>query len=322
MNMKRRLAEERYSARCGVSLGVAVALAVCAAGCKSDPHQELLERQLRIQEDKIYELEAELEACQHGGVGPKIFEGPLRLEPTPADPPSEEAPSVELPPSAEDDEDFDGAPPFTPPQIEPPGPGVPEARGEPPSRGPQRITLNPRLTGGWNADNEPGDEGIMAVVEPVDGKGNVIRARGEVSIVVLDPQRSGPAARVARWDFPAEDAAAHFEKTLLGHGMHFELRWPGPLPRHRKLMLYVRLVDEDGRELRTEQEIHVDLPGEDIARTGWTRAVRPLPQVKPADYQRDVPRRQSEPLPRPSEPPPAEKNRPPKRKPPVWGPGW
>ena len=46
-------------------------LAILLAGCRSDPNRELLERELRLQEDKIYQLQghvndmsASLEACR------------------------------------------------------------------------------------------------------------------------------------------------------------------------------------------------------------------------------------------------------------------
>jgi hypothetical protein len=42
-------------------VGFVLAAAVCAAGCKSDLSQQLLERELRMQEDQIYQLQDELQ---------------------------------------------------------------------------------------------------------------------------------------------------------------------------------------------------------------------------------------------------------------------
>ena len=45
-------------------LGPVVLAAACLAGCKSDLNQQLLERELRYQEDQIYNLQDELQvAC-------------------------------------------------------------------------------------------------------------------------------------------------------------------------------------------------------------------------------------------------------------------
>ena len=48
----------------GAAAGLVVALVIVAAGCKSDLNQQLLERELRYQEDQIYYLQDELEEKQ------------------------------------------------------------------------------------------------------------------------------------------------------------------------------------------------------------------------------------------------------------------
>lgn len=124
------------------------------------------------------------------------------------------------------------------------------------------IKLNERLTGGHNADGQPGDDGVRVVVEPHSAAGLLVEMPGEVSVVVLDPAEQGRAARVARWDFTPDEAASHFRDTPLGSGMHFELPWPQSPPAHSALKLYVRYVTADGRRLDAQQSIEVTLPGD------------------------------------------------------------
>lgn len=57
-----RRASRGRGAGSGSALGVAVAAALLAAGCKTDLNQQLLERELRMQEDQIYRLQDELRA--------------------------------------------------------------------------------------------------------------------------------------------------------------------------------------------------------------------------------------------------------------------
>lgn len=142
-----------------------------------------------------------------------------------------------------------------------------------------QITLNRKLTGGHNVDGHLGDEGVMVVVEPLNAGGDLVEVPGEISIVVLDPAVEGEGARVARWDFGAEEAAQHLKRTPLGDGLHFDLRWPHSPPTHRVLNLYVRYTTPDGRRLQVEKQIEVDPPGGADAPDRWTKDVPAGPSL-------------------------------------------
>lgn len=138
-----------------------------------------------------------------------------------------------------------------------------------------QITLNRKLTGGHNVDAQPGDEGVMVVVEPLNAAGELIEVPGAVSIVVLDPAIEGEAARVARWDFTSREAAKHLKRTPMGDGLHFDLRWPHSPPSHRLLNLYVRYTTADGRRLQVEKQIDIEPPGAEHTGERWTRTPQP-----------------------------------------------
>jgi len=122
------------------------------------------------------------------------------------------------------------------------------------------ISLN-RRTGGWNSDGKPGDDGITVVVEPRNGRGEVVAVPGSVVIAVWDPAIEGEAGLYSKWDFAVTDAGAMFRSLAAGGsgGMHFELKWPEGPPAHSKLALFVRYVTADGRRLQAEKELHIDL---------------------------------------------------------------
>jgi hypothetical protein len=143
-----------------------------------------------------------------------------------------------------------------------------------------QISLNRKLTGGHNADDLPGDDGVTVVVEPLDAAGQLLEVPGEVSVVVLDPAQEGEAARVARWDFTAEEAAEHLKRTPLGDGLHFDLRWPHGAPVNRMLNLYVRYKTSEGKQLQVEKQIEVNPPGSTGApdtAPAWTKTDKPYP---------------------------------------------
>lgn len=122
------------------------------------------------------------------------------------------------------------------------------------------ITLNDRLTGGYDLDQREGHEGIITVIEPRDRDGRLVPAAAPVSVVLLDPALPGDAARVARWDLTAEEIARRYRKTPLSEGIHLELAWPRALPIHSRLHMFVRYVTDDGRKLQGDREIEIDVP--------------------------------------------------------------
>jgi hypothetical protein len=261
-----------------------------AAGCRSDANRELLERELRDQEDQIYALQdqctrlhAQLEACQRenaafkGGSVPAVPSAPgAGRETTP--------PSVAPPPPADIpipkiDLGTPESPPPPPPTKRPDNGSTPQARrgsarpasvnSEP--AGPiERLAINRLMTGGHSFSGKAGDDGMLIVVSPRDGSERATQAPGDISIVVIDPELPESAARVARWDFSAPEAAAHYHQGPLVDAFHFELLWPKRPPEHSELKLFVRLTTADGRQFEDSQSIHVRLPGSPDGREAWT----------------------------------------------------
>lgn len=119
------------------------------------------------------------------------------------------------------------------------------------------ITVNEALTSGCHQDAQGNDQGISLVLEPRDAEGRRVAAAAPVSVVVLDPAFRDESARVARWDFTAEEVASRYHRGPWGEGFHLEMRWPGRPPVHRQLQLFVRYTTSDGRKLETSAPIQV-----------------------------------------------------------------
>jgi len=123
-----------------------------------------------------------------------------------------------------------------------------------------RITLSRALTGGYDRDARSGDAGVAVLVEPRDAHGQLVPAAGPISVVVLDRGLSGSSARVARWDFTAEQTASLYRKTPYGEGFFLEMPWSGNPPAHSHLHLFVRYSTKDGRNVEASREIDVAVP--------------------------------------------------------------
>ncbi len=258
---------------------MSMTLVGCRAAMKSD--MTLLERDLRLQEDEIYRLQAclddmcaareatirENEALKQelsdgssgGGAGSSAMPE-VDLEP----------PSVELPGSRSPSRSRE-KPDLTPPTIELPEPtDAPSVEltpgGEQSSMlsvPPTQLVINTRLTGGMDRDGRDGDEGILVVFEPRDSEGNLVKWPGQVSVVAMDPALEGSAARVARWNFSSDEVTNHYMSTVFGRGLQFELPWPSNPPTSRDLVLFVRFTTDDGQKLTADTPIVVDPPGGD-----------------------------------------------------------
>lgn len=111
------------------------------------------------------------------------------------------------------------------------------------------IKLDKLLTGPYNSDSAPGNEGISVVIEPRNFRGQIVPVAGDVSIVVMDRSRLRGKQEIARWNFSASEASRHFRKITSGQSMVFKLPWPEKPPQNSKLHLFVRYRTQDNRLL-------------------------------------------------------------------------
>jgi hypothetical protein len=278
------------------------ALTLLALGCRTNPNQVLLEQESRLLEDRIYQLEAQLDdSCAareatirenealkkelvSGDRGPGRDASGSSSGPSMGPPsdiprrsgrgaaPNLEAPTIELPePSDTPPEELPGTPGSPPSGAPSVGPaGDSSAAGGVPTK----LVINKRLTGGLDRDGHNGDEGVLVVVEPRDAQGRLIKSAADVSIVVMDPALEGAAQRVARWDFAADEVPSHFQSTPLGAGLRFQLAWPAEPPKNRQLQLFVRYTTPDGAKINADVPIDVrspaDPPREDRETKNWS----------------------------------------------------
>jgi hypothetical protein len=196
---------------------------------------------------------------------------------TPGSRSSFQRPSIDSPERA--------APADTPPSIDIPGsssetlpsppipkdisaPALPEPiPSQPADKKVTHLFLHP-LSGGADFDGQPGDDGLRVIVEPRNAGEQFVPEAGAVSIVVLDPDRLGEAARIARWDFDPSAARQMLAASSPGRGLKLEMPWPAAAPAATRLKLFVRYETSDGRRLQTDREIYVTPPGQAISR--WT----------------------------------------------------
>ena len=156
-------------------------------------------------------------------------------------------------------------------------PVPPEAKPEPEVADTKvtHIHLNPLHTCGADFDHSPGDDGLSVLIEPRNAANRFVPLAAPVSVVVLDPNKNGEEARIARWDFTAADVAERITKGE-ARGIQLKLPWPGKPPAGAGLEVFVRYETPQGQKLQADKEIFLAVPGQFSNR--WT--------PRPADRKR------------------------------------
>lgn len=288
------------------------AAAMCCAGCRTDPRIALVEQESRRHEDAVYRLQgslenaqADLDACRRenaalrqqlaaaggrpslppGVAGPAL---PSSRKPGPADDMLIDAPRIDISAPAQDavpptlmprkpagqpsprSPQRDGGP--AKPDATPPAGAAPREAIKTSSGSVRRISLVPEATRGVNSDGQPGDDGLSLMIQTWDSKGRLVQAPGEISVVVLDRELEGEAARVARWDFSPQQLAEVLQQSSAQDGIYLEMNWPNTPPAHGNLQVFVRYLTEDGRKLEANLPVRVAMRGEPGRQWSRTKA--------------------------------------------------
>lgn len=124
-----------------------------------------------------------------------------------------------------------------------------------------RLILNPRVTGGCDLDDCPGDDGLMVLVQTVDSSDKPTKVLGPVTLELRDP-RSDSAIPLGHWDIDASVIATKYGKTLFGEGVHLQLPWSGSPPPSGTWQLTATLLTEDGEWLSDQRKITIEVAGD------------------------------------------------------------
>jgi uncharacterized coiled-coil protein SlyX len=130
---------------------------------------------------------------------------------------------------------------------------------------PVRIELD-RLTGGYDDDGRPGDDGVVAYVHPIDADGHIIKAAGSIVMEVFDLAASAEARLVTRAELDVPNTRKAWYGRLWTH--HFTVRcpWPPPArkpPAHRDLTVKVQFTDLlTGKTLTAQKAVTIEFPPE------------------------------------------------------------
>ncbi|MAI72322.1 MAG: hypothetical protein CMM01_15615 [Rhodopirellula sp.] len=187
----------------------------------------------------------------------ELDSGTRLLDPAPGGPEPPGKRDTELPPVLPGEQ--------LPPQLGSPSENIPPGKIQLPDsvksneRVPDSLKIHPTLSGANRIDEKIQD--MLLVVNVVNDLGKTISLDkflidGEMSIVVLDPQRESSMSRLGRWNFNREQVH-RFVKDSPVSGFHIPLEWTMDEPLGSEVIVHVRLRAEDD-EMRCEARLNLD----------------------------------------------------------------
>jgi hypothetical protein len=126
---------------------------------------------------------------------------------------------------------------------------------------PVRIDLE-RLSGGYNDDGQPGDDGIVLYIQPIDRNGDVIKAAGSIKVTLLDLANSPDQYIIDECQFDVKKTRELWYGQLWTHHYTVHCPWqPGRPPRHDEITARVEFQDLlTGKTLTAQGVYKIQIP--------------------------------------------------------------
>jgi hypothetical protein len=126
---------------------------------------------------------------------------------------------------------------------------------------PEKIVLE-RMSGGYDRDGQPGDDGLVLFIQPIDRDGHVIKAAGELNATLLDMHEPASPVVIASYEFDANKTRELWYGKLLTNHWTVRCPWPpnGP-PSQPEVTVEIQFTDLlTGNVLKTRGVYKVALP--------------------------------------------------------------
>ena len=105
------------------------------------------------------------------------------------------------------------------------------------------IRINRQLSQGVDLDGVAGHEGLSLLVQPIDGRGEVVESGGQMSIQLLERDRLASSRQIGFWRFtPEEIRTFQVRKGLPLQGILLHLPWSQILPTKNDVNVVVNFV--------------------------------------------------------------------------------
>jgi len=107
---------------------------------------------------------------------------------------------------------------------------------------PEKLVID-KLSGGYDTDGKPGDDGVVVYLQPVDAAGDVLKVAGEIRIQLYDLAALPGKNLLGEYVIPVEQARDLWYGKLMTY--HYAVRCPwlrGP-PQHPEITIRATFID-------------------------------------------------------------------------------
>ena len=107
---------------------------------------------------------------------------------------------------------------------------------------PERLEID-KLTGGYDSDGKPGDDGVVVYLKPVDKDGDVLKIPGDITIQLYDLAAPPAQNFIGEYKVPVDQVGKLWHGKLWTNHYAIKCPWPHGPPKHPEVTVRVLFVD-------------------------------------------------------------------------------
>lgn len=125
---------------------------------------------------------------------------------------------------------------------------------------PVKLVID-RLSGGLKADDQPGHDGVVVYLKPVDAAGDVLKVAGEIRIQLYDLAAPPAQNLIGEYVVPVEQARDLWHGKLMTYHYTVKCPWPHGPPAHPEITIRATFIDYlTQRVMSAQTTCTVELP--------------------------------------------------------------
>ena len=110
------------------------------------------------------------------------------------------------------------------------------------------------LSGGYDSDGKPGDDGVVVYLRPVDADGDVLKVAGEIRIQLYDLAAPPRQNLIGEYVIPVDEARKLWYGKFLTNYYAVKCPWPHGPPQHSEITIRATFIDYLTQRVITAQQ--------------------------------------------------------------------